>query len=773
MYGNVKLNRLIFLCSIPLILYLMAIILQLETLSNFLSILCSFVAGMVMIEAYAKSRKEAKRSIVYLFCAMACFIWGIGDAVWALIAATGVDPSQNEVLWVIYAVPNLMFVVGFILIILPHLNKWSTAQLLNDILTVILIAALFLWTIYFEENIETVQKLLTMDFTSLASVVLDILIGVLVLQWVVSVRNNSIPQHSKLLLFGLLLFSIVDLSYFYALLHEQYIPNGLIDFGYSLSFFCMSIGAIVWSSDISRGEKGIEFSNIGVKRKWLWLCALPLGAIILQTTNAVKVPLNYTILAIFVLLVVQNWWASKYIQLSLENANLLKQAKEQNEILETVVHQQIQKLSDVSNKDTMTMLLNRQFFVDLLDSKSSGEGQPTFCCLMVMDIDRLNAINKVYGTDAGDFVIIECAKRLLKWNIYEATLSRLAGDEYGIHLCGDYTNEQLVAFCMEILAIMREAMYFDQKRIDITVSIGMVALRESALNAKTMLQNAEMALDQAKSLGYDQFYLLDSGTYESMKETSRIEVLLAQSQIDYDFELFYQPQFSLPEGKLVGAEALLRWYNPDMGYIPPSIFIPVAEKIGIIGKLGKWVLHEAIQQAKRWNENREQKVKIGINVSPTQLKEEDIVSIFAQELEESGIDPGWLDIEITESIMLQCNDATQRTFKELSDLGLSISIDDFGSGHASFGYLSIFPFRTVKIDKLIMDNTSKDNINGIHVLKSIIDMAKMIGIQTIAEGVETEEQMELLKYLGCNQVQGYIMGRPVRISEFEKQYLNL
>jgi len=149
------------------------------------------------------------------------------------------------------------------------------------------------------------------------------------------------------------------------------------------------------------------------------------------------------------------------------------------------------------------------------------------------------------------------------------------------------------------------------------------------------------------------------------------------------------------------------------------------------------------------------------------------VSIFAQELEESGIDPGWLDIEITESIMLQCNDATQRTFKELSDLGLSISIDDFGSGHASFGYLSIFPFRTVKIDKLIMDNTSKDNINGIHVLKSIIDMAKMIGIQTIAEGVETEEQMELLKYLGCNQVQGYIMGRPVRISEFEKQYLNL
>lgn len=773
MYGNTKLYRSIFLYSIPITLYLVSIILEMEQLANILSVINALLSGTVLILAYTKNRKKAKRAIIYLFCAMACYIWSIADTIWALIAVDGIDPMQNEVLWVIYAAPNLLIAIGLIWLIIPHLNKWSAAQLVNDTLTVLLLAALFFWTIYFDEKVEMLQKFLSMDFTSLASVILDIVIGVTVLQWVVSVRSNNIPQHSKLLIFGLGLFAFIDLAYFYETLHGLYIPNGLIDLGYGLSFFCMSIGAVIWSLEMSRGEKDVEFSNIGVKKRWIWLFVLPICVIILQVTYAVKTPLNLTVIAAFAVIILQNWWATKYIQLSLENAKLLRQAKTQNAKLEDMVFQQNQKLSDVSNKDAMTMLPNRQFFVDQLDTKSSGEESPKPTCLMVLDIDRLNAINKVYGTDAGDFVIIECAKRLLAWNTYDATLSRLAGDEYGIHLCGDYPNEQLIAFCKDILAKMREAMYFNTAKIEITVSIGMVSLRESTLSAKNMLQSAEMALDQAKSLGYDQYYLLDAGTYESMKETSRIEVLLTQSQIDQDFELFYQPQFSLPEGTLVGAEALIRWNNRVMGYIPPSIFIPVAEKIGIISKLGKWVLHEAVKQANRWNQKREQALKIGINVSPNQLKDEDFIATFAQELEESGIDPEWLNIEITESIMLQCNDNTQRIFKQLSELGLSISIDDFGSGHASFGYLSVFPFRMVKIDKLIMDNTTKDNINGVHVLKSIIDMAKMIGIQTIAEGVETEAQMELLKYLGCNQVQGYITGRPVRAGEFEKLYLNL
>ena len=270
-------------------------------------------------------------------------------------------------------------------------------------------------------------------------------------------------------------------------------------------------------------------------------------------------------------------------------------------------------------------------------------------------------------------------------------------------------------------------------------------------------------------MGYDQHYLLDSLTGEMSRNRSRVEVMLRQSSMEKDFELHYQPQFSLPDHRLIGAEALIRWRDQEHGYILPSDFIPVAEEIGLIHVIGKWVLREAMEQSRRWNEGREQPLKIAINLSASQLKQEHILGTLTNTLSQTRVNPAWIDLEITEGVMLENSARTRNIFSRIQELGLSIAIDDFGSGHASFGYIGTLPIQKMKLDKVLVDHLAQEN--GLYVLKTIVDMARTVGIQTIAEGVETEEQLALLTKIGCDQVQGFLLGRPVRASEFERLHM--
>ena len=237
------------------------------------------------------------------------------------------------------------------------------------------------------------------------------------------------------------------------------------------------------------------------------------------------------------------------------------------------------------------------------------------------------------------------------------------------------------------------------------------------------------------------------------------------------FELFYQPQFALPGKELIGAEALIRWNNPEHGYIPPNIFIPIAEQIDYILKIGKWVMQETFRQSIAWNKLYGIRLKIGFNISPKQLKDEGFVSLVKSLVKESGVTPEWIDAEITESIMMDDIGLVNDTFSAFHELGISVSIDDFGSGYSALGYLNKYPFDRVKIDKSLIDNVNAQNISGANVVRAAINMAHASGIVSIAEGVETQEQLEILGELGCDQVQGYVLGRPVPAEVFEQRYI--
>jgi len=307
--------------------------------------------------------------------------------------------------------------------------------------------------------------------------------------------------------------------------------------------------------------------------------------------------------------------------------------------------------------------------------------------------------------------------------------------------------------------------------LEVTASIGAVIANCNQPDRQELWHNVNLALYHAKSHGYDQYQIFDPSIFTNVMSKNRIEILLKQSNLEKDYELYYQPQFSLPDRSLVGAEALLRWKASGLDYISPEIFIPVAEEIGYIHRLGRWVIQDAIHQIQQWSQNGQTMFVVSVNISPIQLKENDLVDYIQQQLAAYKVDPSRLEIEITESVLLQLDAQTKHMLEQLRKLGLKIAIDDFGSGHASFGYLSEFSFQKVKLDKILINRTPKMSINEVHVLRTIIDMSKQLGIQTIAEGVETKEQLMVLEYLGCDQVQGFLFGRPVQVHEFNRLFL--
>jgi EAL domain-containing protein (putative c-di-GMP-specific phosphodiesterase class I) len=304
-----------------------------------------------------------------------------------------------------------------------------------------------------------------------------------------------------------------------------------------------------------------------------------------------------------------------------------------------------------------------------------------------------------------------------------------------------------------------------------TISLGVALGTDGESDGKALMRNADIAMYRAKSQGYNKYLFYDPLMSDDFKKSVEIEFLLKQTNAETDFELFYQPQYALPGVELVGAEALIRWKNPEHGYIPPNVFIPIAEQIDYIQRIGKWVMRQAMRQAVKWNSQYKTPIKVAFNVSPKQLNSTGFIGLIKDSIAESGVNPGWIDAEITESVMMRTEDCIGDIFSALKKLGITVSIDDFGSGYSALGNLNKYQFERIKIDKSLIDNISANSISGSNVVRAAIDMAHAWGIQAIAEGVEKQEQLDVLIQLGCDQAQGYLLGRPVPADIFELRYI--
>ncbi len=420
------------------------------------------------------------------------------------------------------------------------------------------------------------------------------------------------------------------------------------------------------------------------------------------------------------------------------------------------------------NHDDLTNLPNRNFFTKYLSQAViNAKNQDYLLVVMFLDIDRFKNINNSLGHEIGDKLIQDFAQRLKNSLSSSDLIARWGGDEFTILIPEINNLQEITKISEKILKTFKHPFQINGQELYLSASIGIAIYPRDGESAETLIKNADVALYRTKKEGRNNFQFYNPSMNFQASLLLKIENLLHYALEKDEFVLYYQPQMNLKNNKIYGLEALLRWNNPELGMIPPDKFIPIAEETGLIVPIGEWVLKTACQQNKTWQDKGLPPLRIGVNLSPRQFQEPELVSQIVKILNETGLDPNFLELEITETTVMQNPKLASQYLESLLKIGVHISMDDFGTGYSSLGYLKNFPLHTIKIDKTFIKEL-KNNPKDLAIISAVITLGRGFNMRVIAEGVETPEQLELLRHLQCEEIQGYLLSHPLTSEEVEK-----
>jgi len=435
-----------------------------------------------------------------------------------------------------------------------------------------------------------------------------------------------------------------------------------------------------------------------------------------------------------------------------------------------VIHFRLERLQITffANHDALTGLPNRQYFQHQLHAaleKASQEERRL--AVMHIDLDRFKFINDTLGHGMGDLVVKAVSERIIQVVQDRGMVGRIGGDKFAILLPNVTDVQEMSEIAQNILTLLSQSYMIEQQELFITASIGISVYPLHAEDRYALIRSADAAMSRAKEQGRNNYQY-----YSDMINASTFEKLLLENNLrkaveNSEFEVFYQPQIQMETGEVIGAEALIRWHHPDMGIVSPAMFIPLAEETGLIIPIGEWVMRTACKQAKEWQSAGRSPICIAVNLSAIQFQHDNLVSIVQQILQETGLEPSLLELEITESIAMQNTDRVIEELVKLRNLGVKISMDDFGTGYSSLNNVKKFPINQLKLDKSFVRDIAVDP-NDAAIAKSIIEMAHTLKLDVLAEGVENHRQLAFLKAQKCNYYQGYLFSPPLPSKEFEK-----
>ena len=446
-----------------------------------------------------------------------------------------------------------------------------------------------------------------------------------------------------------------------------------------------------------------------------------------------------------------------------------------------------EKIYNLAYYDELTELPNRQLFSQSLERtiQIAQRDDEKFAILFI-DLDRFKRINDTLGHSIGDELLRQVARRLEQCTRSGDSvarldptdedggikLARLGGDEFVIILYGIDSEDVVATIASRIISVLTPPFSCEGHQFVVTPSIGIALYPQDGQNGEQLLMNADSAMYRAKFSGRNNYKF-----YSETMRTKSLHRLDLENEIrkaidDEQFELYYQPKVDAETWELVGAEALLRWFHPVRGEIGPVDFIPVAEETGLIVPIGQWVLREACKQVKVWSTSPTGAVPVSVNISPHQFHADSLYEDVLGAASDADIDPRLLELEITESVLLQDLDNTLIALQRLKDAGVSLSVDDFGTGYSSLSYLKRFPIDTIKIDRSFVKDLDTD-LDDAAICAAILAMSQQLGLNVVAEGVETEEQLAFLRRHGCNQIQGFLCSKPLSAENFSAMLVKI
>lgn len=453
-------------------------------------------------------------------------------------------------------------------------------------------------------------------------------------------------------------------------------------------------------------------------------------------------------------------------------ASDLRHALERLEAENHRIHEALSHIDVLANNDALTGLPNR------LLARSRFEQSVQLCkrnqehiALIFLDLDNFKTVNDSLGHAAGDTLICDVAERLKNSVRASDTVSRQGGDEFLIMLAGQSDHESVATVAAKIIEMMSVPFRINSMEISATCSVGIALYPDNGQDFDSLLKHADMAMYKAKESGRNAFRFYDAQMNTNVIEHLHLISGIRTALLKEEFKLHYQPQFDLKTGRIVGAEALLRWYNPGLGNIPPNRFIPVAERSGQIHEIGSWVIKQACHQAKRWQDAGLADLVVAINLSPVQFRRDNIERDVINALSESKIRASSIELELTESLLIVDSDHIRQLLKSVRSLGVHLSIDDFGTGYSNLGYLTRFEVERLKIDQSFIRRMT-ENAHDEGIVRAIIEMAHSLNLEVLAEGVENLTVLKRLKELGCEYGQGFYWSPALPADEFLQFVLN-
>ena len=431
------------------------------------------------------------------------------------------------------------------------------------------------------------------------------------------------------------------------------------------------------------------------------------------------------------------------------------------------LHTTIQLALHKHEYDSLTNLPNRSLLREQLNQVLDKQKElPAIIPVITLSLDRINRINSTLGHDIGDSVLCKVAQRLSNCRENISIVARLEAAEFAIVIQPVTEKQDAAKIAQNILDIVAQPMIINGSELYLTASIGISLSPNDASDGDQLLKNAYTAMYDSQQQGGNNYQFYMAKTANSSINIFTQETCLRNALKRSEFEVYYEPQIEIKTGKIIGAEALVRWNHPERGRVSPGEFIPMAEEMGLIAPLGEWVLETACRQTKAWQTQGLPPLRVAVNLSARQFEQKNLTERVSQILRETNLEPKCLELELTEGLILQDETAAHEAFTVWRDMGIRIAIDDFGTGYSSLSYPKRFPFDAIKIDKSFIRDLAEDRQNAAITI-AIIQMAHYMNMTVIAEGVENESELAFLCAHGCDEIQGYFFSRALPRAEFE------
>ncbi|MBE4907189.1 EAL domain-containing protein [Bacillus luteolus] len=719
-----------------------------------------------LVITFNKDKGKARK--FWLFLALGILSYLMGILVWAFYYFITLDVSAElallpKVFWIFQNV--FYFLALLFMMNVMKKNNLLTIRFLFDILIVMSVAATFISHFIMGPLLTNAKHAFSIIDLLYPVFDLGVLAGVLSL--IIASNTFFTKSTSYLLVAGLLIQVIADLNFSYLTVKNIYSVGSLSEPLWILSLFVIGLAGLHQESLSKQGS--MTFVNIGTKRSLFVKHSFPYVGVILLSIYVISEISHSTpiIVGLFIsiLLVIL-----RQVFTLLDNDKLVTDLNNLNEALEVKVKERTDRLVETINTmehlafhDVVTGLPNRRYIEKRLRQAivNANPKKGKKIAFLLLDLDRFKQINDSLGHSYGDLLLKEVGNRLTDIKQPNELVCRIGGDEFAV-LLENVNHAKIDKKVNVILNVLREVYDIQGVDLHITPSIGVSIYPDHGENFEALLMKADTAMYKVKDSGKNHYTIYN----ESMDNESQltIENSLRKAIEREEFELHYQPQFMLEKGQLIGMEALLRWNTASQGYVPPSDFIPIAEETGLILPIGEWVLREACKQSVVWEKQGFARIRIAVNISSLQFQQSDFIDSVAKILAETEAKATCIELEITESVAIGFIENTISKLSKLKEMGFHIAMDDFGTGYSSLQYMSKLPIDRIKIDRSFISLLNTSNKNDT-IVKLIVMMAKGLNFKVIAEGVETENQKAFLKSIDCDEVQGYLMSRPLKLED--------